>query len=130
MRIDYGPKYEKDDNFKAKARLHQSEFRVEHLRANYKDYGNRLAEREALEGKNFYPELEVSRETEDKYIDYCSRIVDEHISSELRRDLRMGMYMRRIPIAIARASFENVTDTTLNQAFKMIKEAVRQWETG
>lgn len=54
MEIDYGPQYAQDDNFKAKARLHQSKFRVDYLGADCKDYGNRLAKREALAGKNFY----------------------------------------------------------------------------
>lgn len=51
---ELGPQYFKDDSFKAKARLHQSLYRKNILKANYSDYGNRLAEKEALEGKNFY----------------------------------------------------------------------------
>jgi len=48
--------------------------------------------------REFVPIFEVSKEIEDKYIEYCSRIVDEHLATELRRDLRMGMYITRIPI--------------------------------
>lgn len=80
--------------------------------------------------REFAPIFEVSKELEDKYIEYCSRIVDEHLATELRRDLRMGMYIRRIPMAIARASFGNVTDETLEKAFKLIREAISQWEAG
>jgi len=54
MHVDYGSQYFKDDDFKAKARFHQSKFRVETLKADFKDYGNRLSEKDALEGKNFY----------------------------------------------------------------------------
>lgn len=54
MRLDIGPQYKKDDLFKAKARLHQSIFRAGFLRADYKDYGNRLAIDDALLGMNFY----------------------------------------------------------------------------
>jgi len=77
--------------------------------------------------RNFNPEFEISKQVEDRYIQFCSRLVDEHIATELRRDLRMGMYMRRIPMAIARASFQNVNDEILNKAFKLIKEAASQW---
>ena len=52
----YGPQYAKDDDFKARARLHQSRFRVEDLGVfAYRDYGNRLPTDAALSGKNFYP---------------------------------------------------------------------------
>jgi len=80
--------------------------------------------------REFVPIFEVSKELEDKYIEYCNRIVDEHLATELRRDLRMGMYIRRIPMAIARASFGNVTDEILEKAFKLMKEAISQWESG
>lgn len=51
---DLGPQYDRDDDFKRAARLHQSRFRVEQLHAGYHDYGNRLAEAAALQGCNFY----------------------------------------------------------------------------
>lgn len=54
MDESYGPQYSQDDAFKAKARLLQSQFRKEILKANFQDYGNRLAVKDALEGKNFY----------------------------------------------------------------------------
>ena len=53
MTEDYGPLYSKDDDFKAKARLHQAKFRVNNLKADYHEYGNRLAKNDALAGNNF-----------------------------------------------------------------------------
>jgi len=52
--VDLGPQYCKDNNFKTKARLHQSKFRAEILKADFRDYGNRLTEKGAREGNNFY----------------------------------------------------------------------------
>lgn len=49
-----GPQYSGDDAFKARARLHQSRFRVEQLRpTGYRKYGNRLTTADAIAGKNF-----------------------------------------------------------------------------
>jgi hypothetical protein len=52
--MGYGRQYEEDNEFKARARLHQSKFRVESLQADFKGYGNRLSVEDALRGRNFY----------------------------------------------------------------------------
>jgi hypothetical protein len=53
--VDFGPQYPGDGDFKARARLHQSRFRVESLGLlDFADYGSRLAEPDALAGYNFY----------------------------------------------------------------------------
>ena len=58
MDNNYGPECDKDDKFKAKARLHQSKFRAEVLGLQeYNKYGNRLVEEDAEAGKNFYTEF-------------------------------------------------------------------------
>ena len=50
-----GPQYDKDDDFKRRARLHQSRFRAEVLRlTEFREFGNRLGAKDALAGKNFY----------------------------------------------------------------------------
>jgi hypothetical protein len=55
-----GRQYAGDDAFKARARLHQSRFRVRDLGlAAYRDYGNRLAPVDAAAGKNFFDCPEV-----------------------------------------------------------------------
>ncbi len=52
--MSLGPQYSRDDDFKARARLHQSRFRLEVLGLHeYRGYGNRLTTRDALAGKNF-----------------------------------------------------------------------------
>jgi hypothetical protein len=56
MLTDFGPQYRLDDDFKRRARLHQSKFRAVTLGLReYRGYGNRLCTADALAGKNFYP---------------------------------------------------------------------------
>jgi hypothetical protein len=53
---DFGPQYRLDDDFKRRARLHQSKFRATALGlAECRVYGNRLCPADALAGKNFFP---------------------------------------------------------------------------
>ena len=50
----FGPQYLPDDDFKRRARLHQSRYRVEQLGASeFREYGNRLSTADALAGRNF-----------------------------------------------------------------------------
>jgi hypothetical protein len=52
-----GPQYAHDDVFRARARLHQSRFRLERLGLkDWRDYGNRLTKQDALASYNFYRE--------------------------------------------------------------------------
>jgi hypothetical protein len=54
--LDLGPQYRPDNDFKRRARLHQSRFRAEALGLSaYRNYGNRLGAADALAGRNFYP---------------------------------------------------------------------------
>jgi hypothetical protein len=56
MLTDFGPQYRPDDDFKRRARLHQSKFRAMTLGLpECRGYGNRLCTADALAGKNFYP---------------------------------------------------------------------------
>jgi hypothetical protein len=52
---EFGPQYAPDDDFKRRARLHQSRFRVQQLGlGEYREYGNRLAPADAVAGRNFH----------------------------------------------------------------------------
>lgn len=54
--MDFGRQYRPDDDFKRRARLHQSRFRALTLGLpECRGYGNRLCPADALAGKNFYP---------------------------------------------------------------------------
>ncbi|HID24849.1 MAG TPA: hypothetical protein EYP23_00055 [Thermoplasmata archaeon] len=74
------------------------------------------------------PEIDVLEERIERYIEKASRIVDEYQATSLRRDLRMGDYIRRIPFAIARASFGNVTREVLEESELLIEESVENWK--
>ena len=56
---EIGEQYAFDDDFKRKARLHQSKYRAEVLQVAWQDYGNRLKDDDAQEGGllNYYDQL-------------------------------------------------------------------------
>ena len=64
---DIDPQYDKDDEFKANARLHQSRYRANELRAGYTDYGNRLAEPDARKLLNYYNGLGIREQLKTRY---------------------------------------------------------------
>ena len=78
--------------------------------------------------RKFTPKIEVKEEAIEKYIKDVDKIVEENYKTNLRRDLRMGDYMRRIPMAIARAGFENITEETLEESRNIIYESIESWK--
>lgn len=59
-KIKIGPQYSKDREFKKKARYHQSDFRANTLKLkDYSEYGNRLSEKDAKNGFNFYDGYDI-----------------------------------------------------------------------
>ena len=79
--------------------------------------------------RKFTPEITASKQTVRSYLSEMNSIVETYYESNLRRDLRMGDYIRRIPFAIARASFSDITDEILMDAESMIKESIDTWKT-
>ncbi|MDD5778230.1 MAG: hypothetical protein PHU95_02135 [Candidatus Thermoplasmatota archaeon] len=73
------------------------------------------------------PPLTASSEAVDAYLGEVNELVEEHYHTGLRRDLRMGDYIRRIPQAIARASFGEVTDEVLATAKNILYASVDSW---
>ncbi|MBN2238171.1 MAG: hypothetical protein JW712_00215 [Dehalococcoidales bacterium] len=83
MTEDYGPQYSREHEFKARARLHQSRFRVHNLHADYFEYGNCLSEEDALEGKNFYTAFEgLFDEVKKRYFPKYNRLYRDMLRSE------------------------------------------------
>ena len=78
--------------------------------------------------RDFIPEIKASERDVDRYIDKASRIVEIYQSTKLRRDLRMGDYIRRIPLSIARASFKDVDTDVLKESEEIIEESISSWE--
>jgi hypothetical protein len=79
------------------------------------------------QARSHQPEIEASNRRIEKYIEKASQIVERYQSTSLRRDLRMGDYIRRIPFAIARSSFGNVTEEILDESESLIEESVEDW---
>ncbi len=73
------------------------------------------------------PSITASDKTVNKYIDNVNSIVEQYHSTSLRRDLRMADYLRRIPLAVARAQFTNVTDEIVQQSEDIITQSIESW---
>jgi len=73
------------------------------------------------------PQLKCSTNKLDTYIDEANQLITRLYRSPLRRDLRMADYARRVPFAMARAEFSDVTDETLDKALSLIKRSIDDW---
>jgi len=56
-----------------------------------------------------------------------SEIVEKYYSTNLRRDLRMADYIRRIPLSIARSSFNPVNNEIIEEAENIINDSINTW---
>ena len=79
---DIGPQYDKDDEFKAKARLHQSRYRANELQVDYDVYGNRLTESDARELLNYYDDLGVREQLKIRYPSFSKKRDGDMLRSE------------------------------------------------
>lgn len=74
------------------------------------------------------PEINVSDKRLQSYLNHTDKIFENYSQTPLRRDLRMGDYIKRIPSAIARAQFSNITDNTLSLAEQILIESLKNWK--
>jgi len=74
------------------------------------------------------PKTSVSDDKIKKYMENTDQFFQKYSNTPLRRDLRMGEYVKRIPMAIARAEFSNVTDKTIQIAENILSESLNQWK--
>jgi DNA replicative helicase MCM subunit Mcm2 (Cdc46/Mcm family) len=79
--------------------------------------------------RRFEPTITASEKNVQKYLLMMNEIVETHYNTSLRRDLRMSDYLRRIPLAIARASFGPVDNKVLQKAEILIQDSIETWET-
>jgi len=77
--------------------------------------------------RKFKPKIEADDRAIEKYIREVDKIVEENYNTNLRRDLRMGDYMRRIPMSIARADFEDVDEEILDISREIIYDSIESW---
>jgi len=67
------------------------------------------------ESRRHEPKLVASDTEIEAYLARVDRLIEEYQKRPLRRDLRMGDYARRVPFAIARASFSDVDSKVLGK---------------
>jgi len=79
--MEIGKQYSKDDDFKKKARLHQSKFRKE-LGLEYNEYGNRLIDIDAEKNYNYYDGLNVVSTLRKRYPHYSKMRDADMLRSE------------------------------------------------
>ncbi len=77
--------------------------------------------------RTYVPQITASEKTVGEYLEQMNQIVEKYYSTNLRRDLRMSDYIRRIPFAIARASLGPVDDAALKEASTIIHESIATW---
>ena len=77
--------------------------------------------------RTYKPEITASEKNVEKYIQEIDELVEQHYTTNLRRDLRMADYIRRIPMAIARSMFSSVDDSVVHEAGKILKESIKTW---
>lgn len=82
MTQDFGPQYSLDDEFKAAARLHQSRYRSEVLKADHTDYGNRLNEAGGRALLNYYEALGVREALRRRFPEYSKKRDADLLRSE------------------------------------------------
>lgn len=73
------------------------------------------------------PQITASDRCVQDYLEIADEIYQKHYSTSLRRDLRMGDYTRRIPLAIARSNFSDVSDEVIEEAKKILTESMSDW---
>jgi len=73
------------------------------------------------------PQFKSSKLKIDELVRKATDIVEQHSTTQLRRDLRMGDYFRRIAMSFARIDFTDVTDEIINKSYNLIKESIDVW---
>ena len=73
------------------------------------------------------PKITASEKNVKKYIQEIDDIVENYYNTTLRRDLRMADYIRRIPFAIARASFSDVDNDVILESVDILKKSIKSW---
>lgn len=77
--------------------------------------------------RTYQPKLIASEEKIDGLIKRAVEIVETHAVTPLRRDLRMGDYLRRIAMSLARLEFADIDDRIIERAYNLIKESIDIW---
>lgn len=74
------------------------------------------------------PTIKASQAKIENYLDEGSALIERYSTTAIRRDLRMTDYLKRIPDAMARAEFSDVTNEILGTALELIEESISAWD--
>jgi len=74
-----------------------------------------------------HPKIVASEEEINRYIDRVDNLIGQYVKTPLRRDMRMGDYAKRVPMAMARASFSDVDGKTLEEGVRLIEACIAAW---
>ena len=77
--------------------------------------------------KEHNPAITADKKRIKKYLSTINEIVEETYATQLRRDLRMGDYIRRVPQAIARAGYDSISNEVLDAAENIFVESISTW---
>jgi len=80
--MELGRQYKHDDEFKAQARLFQSQYRAEVLGVDFQDYGNRLTDLDAEALLNYYDKLNSRAVLRQRYPKYSRKRDADLLRSE------------------------------------------------
>ena len=92
-----GKQYSKDNDFKRKARLHQSNYRAEILNVDCDEYGNMFLATDGKKGLNFYSDFEILNAVYERYGEkynkqlYSNLLRSEHIPFNLFIPLKFDL---------------------------------------
>jgi DNA replicative helicase MCM subunit Mcm2 (Cdc46/Mcm family) len=117
VRVQNITKEERIDLFKQKF-YGEGEIKEKH---EYYDQWVKLA-------RTHQPEITASKATIEQYLHTMNDIVEQYYDTTLRRDLRMADYIRRIPLAVARASFSVIDDAIIHEAETIVKDSISTWK--
>jgi DNA replicative helicase MCM subunit Mcm2 (Cdc46/Mcm family) len=81
------------------------------------------------ESRKHCPRFVASESEIDAYVERIDGLIEQHQRTPLRRDSRMGDYARRIPAAIARASFSDMDSKILEEAAELMEDCVATWQS-
>jgi hypothetical protein len=126
MNLSLGKQYLNDDKmdttgFRSKARLHQSHYRMNILKVDYDEYGNRLIEKDAKAGLNFYSDFNILGEVKTRYNYrkglYADMLRSEHIPFNLFVPLKCNMALAKtIFDSFLPDSIENIVNIKIEYA--------------
>ena len=121
--MNLGKRYNKDADFKKKARLHQSRYRANVLKVDCDEYGNMIFEEDGQRGLTFYPDFDILEAVHKRYGKkynkqlYSNLLRSEHIPFNLFIPLRYDLeFAKKVLNDLLSNSIERITRIEIEYA--------------